>query len=562
MSLLVQIAQRSSAGPKSKNDDAVCIHMPSGSGRASRSMIATIADGVSVARHGDEAAAIAAHSFCSDFFATDPHWSIQTAGYRVIEGIHRWLAGQSQHYLYEAHNSHLTTFSTVIVQGESAYVFHVGDSRVWRLREGQLEPLTSDHVIRGMGSNQLTRALGMEGRIDVDFRQVDVKAGDRFLLTTDGIHGFVPNNKLVGLISGDNLEDCLDALFDMAQARESNDNQSAQLIQIDQIDPDLHETQPNYHLPPLPDLLTEGQRVDGYTIVRELHANARSTVYQAIRESDGVQVVLKAPSPQLAQDHDALQAFMREDWIGQRIDHPDVVRTFSPDPDRKFLYLIQEYLSGCNLRVWRQNHPEAPVQTVIGLARPVVRALRALHRRETLHQDIKPDNLILLDDGRVKLIDLGSARVGSIHDERARPGAYEYAAPEYVLGQPIDGRADQFALAVSFYELLTGAFPYGPHYVDASTTSDFNQLFYTPASQYNPHVPAWMDAALMRASHLDANLRYADLGEFMADLERPNPDLSRPRQPLIERSPVRFWQTVSVLLLLGHLVWLMIWFRP
>ena len=66
----------------------------------------------------------------------------------------------------------------------------------------------------------------------------------------------------------------------------------------------------------------------------------------------------------------------------------------------------------------------------------------------------------------------------------------------------------------------------------------------------------------MRASHLDANLRYADLGEFMADLERPNPDLSRPRQPLIERSPVRFWQTVSVLLLLGHLVWLMIWFRP
>ena len=258
MSLLVQIAQRSSAGPKSKNDDAVCIHMPSGSGRASRSMIATIADGVSVARHGDEAAAIAAHSFCSDFFATDPHWSIQTAGYRVIEGIHRWLAGQSQHYLYEAHNSHLTTFSTVIVQGESAYVFHVGDSRVWRLREGQLEPLTSDHVIRGMGSNQLTRALGMEGRIDVDFRQVDVKAGDRFLLTTDGIHGFVPNNKLVGLISGDNLEDCLDALFDMAQARDSNDNQSAQLIQIDQIDPDLHETQPNYHLPPLPDLLTEG----------------------------------------------------------------------------------------------------------------------------------------------------------------------------------------------------------------------------------------------------------------------------------------------------------------
>lgn len=562
MSLIVQTVQRSDMGPKAKNDDAVCVHTPTGQGRASRTVIASIADGVSVARRGDEAASIAVHSFCADFFATDPHWSIQTAGYRVIEGIHRWLAGQSQHYLYEAHNSHLTTFSTLVIQGEAAHVFHVGDSRVWRLRNQQLESLTNDHVIRGMGSNQLTRALGMEGRIDVDYRKVDVQIGDRFLLSTDGIHGFIPAAKLTDILRETDPEQCLSLLFKVANERQSNDNQTALLVDVQHIDTDLHDTQPDYHLPPLPDLLSEGQRVDGYRIVRELHANARSTVYQAERESDGLQVVLKAPSPQLAQDVEALQAFMREDWIGQRIEHPDVVRTFSPDPNRKFLYLIQEYLSGCNLRVWRQRNPDAPVQTVIGFVRPVVRALRALHRRETLHQDVKPDNLILLEDGRVKLIDLGSARVGSLNDERSRPGAYEYAAPEYVLGQPIDGRADQFALAVSIYELLTGHFPYGNDYANANEPSMFNQLYYTPASQYNPHIPAWMDAALMRAAHLDANHRYTDLGEFMADLERPNPNLSRPRQPLIEQSPVRFWQAVSILLLIGHLIWLMIWFKP
>jgi serine/threonine protein phosphatase PrpC len=561
MSLIVQTAQRSDMGPKTKNDDAVSIHLPSGQGRSGRTLIASIADGVSVARRGDEAALIAAHSFCTDFFSTDPHWSTQTAGYRVIEGIHRWLAGQSQHYLYEAHNSHLTTFSTLVIQGESAHVFHVGDSRVWRWRNQQLESLTNDHVIRGMGSNQLTRALGMEGRIDVDYRKVDVQVGDRFLLTTDGIHGFIPAAKLTDILNETDPEQCLSLLFKVANERQSNDNQTALLVDVQHIDTDLHDTQPDYHLPPLPDLLSVGQRVDGYRIVRELHANARSTVYQAERESDGLQVVLKAPSPQLAQDVEALQAFMREDWIGQRIEHPDVVRTFSPDPNRKFLYLIQEYLSGCNLRVWRQRNPDAPVQTVISFVRPVVRALRALHRRETLHQDVKPDNLILLEDGRVKLIDLGSARVGSINDERSRPGAYEYAAPEYALGQPIDGRADQFALAVSIYELLTGHFPYGNDYANATEPSMFNQLYYTPASQYNPHIPAWMDAALMRAAHLDANHRYTDLGEFMADLERPNPNLSRPRQPLIEQSPVRFWQAVSILLLLGHLIWLMIWFK-
>lgn len=558
MPLVVQTQQRSSAGVKQNNDDAVCIHLPNGQqGRAARTLIATLADGVSVAKQGGEAATIATRSFCRDFFSTDPHWSVQTAGYRVIEGIHRWLSGHNQHYLLEAHNSHLTTFNALILQGQSAYVFHVGDSRVWRLRQGQLECLTKDHVIRGMGQNQLTRALGMEGRIDVDFQQTDAQVGDRFLLTTDGIHGFVGQKQLLQLAQIAEADAALDAIFLAAQTRQSDDNQSVQIIDIIRLEADFNDSQPEYHLPPLPDTLQAGQRIDGYTILRELHANARSTVYHAKRD-DGLMVVLKAPSPQLAHDPIAIAAFMREDWIGQRIDHPDVVKSLPLAANRQFLYLVQEYLSGCNLRVWRHNHPDAPVQTVVQLIRPAVRALRALHRRETLHQDIKPDNLIVLADGRVKLIDLGSARVASIHDDRARAGAYEYAAPEYALNQPIDARADQFSLALTLYELLTGQHPYGADYVHINSAEGFAALHYTPASHYNPHVPAWMDAALHKAAHLDATQRYSDLGEWLADLERPNTRLLRQPQALLERSPLRFWQTVSALLLLSHLIWLMI----
>ncbi len=561
MPLRVVVSSRSEAGPKPVNQDAVCVHVPQGRGRSERIAIAAIADGLRIAKCADEAAVIATKSFCRDFFSTDPYWSIRTAGYRVVDGLHRWLAGQNQHYLHQIHNSHLTTLSVLVVQGCTASIFHVGDSRIWRMRQGQLDCLTQDHVIRGMGESQLTRALGMDGRLDVDFIEVDVQVGDRFLLTTDGIHGVISAKQLTLLLQQSDPHVLIESLFETANQQQSDDNQSAVILDIHDVSPDAQDVQPIDHLPPLPDYLESGYRLDGFRIVRELHVNARSTVYHAIREEDQLDVVLKAPSPQLVQDHQALQAFMREDWIGQRIDHPDVVKSYPAPAERQFLYLVQEYLSGCNLRVWRQRHPDASVQEVIRFARPAVRALRALHRREMRHQDVKPDNFILRDDGQLKLIDLGSAWVASQVDDRPKPGALEYAAPEYALNMPIDERTDQFALAVTLYELLTKHLPYGADYHHAHLAAEFDDLRYTPAYHHNPHVPVWMDAALRRAADFDPDKRYRDLADFLGDLERPNPTFNPTRQPLIEQSSIRFWQLLSVILLLSHLFWLMIWLR-
>jgi eukaryotic-like serine/threonine-protein kinase len=561
MPLRVVVSSRSEAGPKPVNQDAVCVHIPQGRGRSERIAIAAIADGLRIAKCADEAAVIATKSFCRDFFSTDPYWSIRTAGYRVVDGLHRWLAGQNQHYLHQIHNSHLTTLSVLVVQGCTASIFHVGDSRIWRMRQGQLDCLTQDHVIRGMGESQLTRALGMDGRLDVDFIEVDVQVGDRFLLTTDGIHGVISAKQLTLLLQQSDPHVLIESLFETANQQQSDDNQSAVILDIHDVSPDAQDVQPIDHLPPLPDYLESGYRLDGFRIVRELHVNARSTVYHAIREEDQLDVVLKAPSPQLVQDHQALQAFMREDWIGQRIDHPDVVKSYPAPAERQFLYLVQEYLSGCNLRVWRQRHPDASVQEVIRFARPAVRALRALHRREMRHQDVKPDNFILRDDGQLKLIDLGSAWVASQVDDRPKPGALEYAAPEYALNMPIDERTDQFALAVTLYELLTKHLPYGADYHHAHLAAEFDDLRYTPAYHHNPHVPVWMDAALRRAADFDPDKRYRDLADFLGDLERPNPTFNPTRQPLIEQSSIRFWQLLSVILLLSHLFWLMIWLR-
>ncbi len=587
MSLIVSAAQHSDKGPKAVNDDALALHLPEGFGRSSQIMIAAIADGVSVAESGGPAAMIATRSFCNDFLATDLNWSIKTAGYKVLDAINRWLYGQGQHYNHR-YSTHLTTFSAVVISGQSAHIFHVGDSRVWRYRAALgihgIECLTKDHTIQTGDSDQLIRALGMDWRVDVAYQQIEVEVGDFFLLSTDGVHGVLTPEMLAksiqltmakaGTVSSQSddapisLEQCVQRMISAAQSLGSKDNQSCQLVKIEQLELSDDAPLDLASFPPLlPDGLQAGQIIDGFKIVAELHANTRSKIYHAIRQHDQRHVALKAPGWHFDDDVAALQAFVQEDWIGQRMTHPDIVTTFPPEQPRQFLYLVQEYLSGQTLRQWREQYPDAPVETVIKFVKPAVRALRALHRRETLHQDVKPDNFIVCDsekqgneqnagEGKLKLIDFGSAHVGSMTTRRVRPGAMEYAAPEYALDLPVDARADQFALAMTFYELLTGHMPYGEGYVAAKTGKDFAKLSYTPAAHYNPHVPAWMDAALMRGCSLNPDLRYDDLGEWQADLERPNHLLTRPKMALMEQYPVQFWQTVSALLLLGNIFWL------
>ncbi|MEC7119937.1 MAG: bifunctional protein-serine/threonine kinase/phosphatase [Pseudomonadota bacterium] len=557
MPLIAHVSQASEIGFKTRNDDAVAFHLPHGFGRRAQTLIAAIADGVSASAHSNQAAAIATRSFCADFFGTDSQWAIKTAGYRVLESLNRWLHGHSPAHVQD----YLTTFSALVIQHDTAHLFHVGDSRIWRWRAGELECLTHDHVIRTEHGEQLIRALGLDWRVELDYLATDLQVGDRFVLTTDGIHGFVPAAQLRQALRADSVEQAQQHLMQLALDHQTNDNYSCQIIEIVEFEPEQtnQQTTRNMALSMLPDTLQAGQKIDGYQIMAELQISPRSSVYRAERISDGHAVILKSPSPTLADDPAVIDAFLQEEWIGQRLNQPDVVKTYPADPQRRFLYLVQDYLVGLNLRQWKQQHPNAPVQTIIQFAKPAILALRALHRRETLHHDIKPDNLFLTDQHKLMLIDFGSASVGSMQQSlRARAGAAEYAAPEYALGQPIDWRADQFALAMTLYELLTDHLPYGDQYQAATQRADFEAMHYCPAMTYNPHVPAWMDAALMKACHLQVEQRYTDLGEFLADLTTPNVHLTRPKMPLAEKYPVQFWQTVSALLLLGHVVWLVL----
>lgn len=553
--LRVRAAQASSAGRKPENEDALGIRLPEAPLLERKGVALVLADGVSGAGDGRHAAEVCVQGFLSDYYSTPDTWSVRTAGERVLSALNRWLHGQGQQYS-QAHQGFFTTFAALVLRSQSAHLFHVGDSRIWRLRQGTLEPLTTDHAARvGGGKTYLTRALGMDHQVDIDFRITDAQAGDVFLLTTDGVHEFLPHAQLKALLASATAEPqaCSERIVDAALTAGSDDNLSCQLLVVDAVAaPEASDSRLQAAtLPLLPDL-TPGLRLDGLCVEAELHATARSQVYRVREEASGRQMVLKTPSRLCAGDETALARFAIEDWLGQRFDHRHLIRGLPAPGQRTGLYLLQEHLEGETLAAWRQRQPSPPpVQTVVALATQAVKGLQVLHRREVLHQDLKPDNLFLCADGTLKIIDFGSARVAGLDERPAQdcPGAAEYAAPECILGLPRDERADQFSLAVTLYELLTGAHPFGDTYARARTLFDFQRLGYRSACRLNPHVPLWLDAALRKALFLSPDARYESLSEFLADLRRPNPALAPvTARPWLERDPAGFWRVLALVM--------------
>ncbi|MFC6978291.1 serine/threonine protein kinase [Microbulbifer taiwanensis] len=247
---------------------------------------------------------------------------------------------------------------------------------------------------------------------------------------------------------------------------------------------------------------------------------------------------------------------------------PGYRQNISPRARRQFLYHVLEYIDGQNLRQWMQLNPAPGVEQVRELISQLVSALRRLQRMEIVHGDLKPENIMVAKDGRLKLIDLGGAdgsglreqlQLGGYPGEEAPPGSKNYAAPEYFFDDAPSHRSDIFSLGVITYELLTGRYPYREragfrHY----QLKSYAGMQYISARQHREDIPEWIDGALRRACAPDPRNRYPALSEFVHDLQTPNPQFTREREkPLLERNPLLFWQLVALLLLLSHLLHLL-----
>ena len=556
--LAVSLGQASLRGRKAENQDFHGAHLPRWPALATKGIVVALADGISTSARGREAAEMAVQAMTSDYYDTPESWTVRTSAGRVIDAVNAWLHAQGRRaHVASADEGWVTTLAALVLKGRRAHVLHVGDSRVWRLAGRSLQPLTEDHLQRlDADRPMLSRALGAAARVEVDHRTEEIAPGDVFLLTTDGVHDALDMRGVAALVAAaPTPQAAAEAIARAAQAAGGADDITVQVVRVDTVPPaagaDLAREAGTLPVPAPP---RPGDVIDGLRVIRPLHVNHRSHIH-LVEGPDGARAAMKIPATDLRDDPGALRHFAMEDWIARRIDSPHVLRAAAGAPRRTKLYTLTEYVEGRTLRQWMHDTPAPSLEAVRGIVEQIVAGLRAFHRREMLHRDLRPENVMLDADGSVRIIDFGAVHVAGVA-EAARtprdddiPGTMQYAAPEHFAGEAAGPASDLYSLGVIAYELLTGHLPYGAQVARVRSRRDRLRLRYRPARDAGGAVPDWVDHALRRAVHPDPGRRHPALSEFAADLRRPAPDWTPARHvPLIERDPVRVWQAVSLAL--------------
>ena len=559
--LKLSLGQFSDKGVKEINQDFYGSVIPREPQLSLKGAAVVLADGISTSSVSQIASETVVKNFLNDYFCTSDAWTVYTSGLKVLESINGWLCSQTQRseFRFNKDKGYVCTLSATVFKASIAHLFHVGDSRIYRLRGEGLEQLTKDH--RSWVSKEksyLSRAMGVGFEVEVDYQQVALKEGDYYLLCTDGVYEFCDTEDVLSLISEheDDLDQAAKALVNRAIEKGSDDNLTLQIVRIDRLPRNetstLQQQVEDLELPPV---LHAGAEFDGYLILREMHANSRSHVYLAEDLDDKSKVVIKIPSVELRENPAYLERFLMEEWVARRINNAHVMKAGLQNRKRNYLYSVTEFIEGITLKQWLLDNPKPSLEAVRSIIEQVAKGLQAMHRLEILHQDLKPDNVMIDSNGTIKVIDFGGVRIAGVVEAKNTleqddmQGTALYMAPEYFVGEMISSRSDQFSLAVLAYHMLSGRFPYNTEVAKSRTVAAQKRLKYRSVLDDEREIPAWIDHALRKALHPNPFRRYEEISEFIFDLRQPNQAfLRKSRAPLLERNPLLFWKSTSLAL--------------
>ena len=559
--LKVSIGQYSDKGRKSINQDFHGVYIPEEPQLTSKGIAIALADGISSSDVSQIASEATVTGFLEDYFCTSEAWSVKKSAHRVLTATNSWLYSQTQQgqYRFDKDRGYVCTLSAMIIKSTTAHIFHLGDTRVYRLRDNALEQLTSDHRLWvSQDKSYLSRAMGINAQFEIDYDALQVDRGDVFLLVTDGIYESVSSRFMAKVINeqGDDLDAAAKTISDEAYEQGSTDNLTAQIVRIDELpSQNIDEMYQQLTELPFPPILEARATFDGYKIIREVHASSRSHVYLAVDIETNIQVIIKTPSIDLQSDPAYLDRFLMEEWIARRINSAHVLKPCIQTRKPNYLYIVTEFIDGQTLTQWMIDNPKPGLETVRGIIEQIAKGLRAFHRLEMLHQDLRPENIMIDSIGTVKIIDFGSTRVAGVVEisrsieQNNLLGTAQYTAPEYFLGESGTPRSDLFSLGVITYQMLTGTLPYGVQVAKATTRAAQKKIKYSAIPSDDHEIPVWIDETLRKAVHPDPYKRYGELSEFLFDLRHPNKAfLNKTRPPLLERDPVIFWKGVSFIL--------------
>ena len=535
MNLQLQYSSSSIQGPRERNEDSVGFIVPDSDLLNSKGACFAIADGVSGSSDGLFASKNIIKSLSNDFYSTPVSWTIQESLNKVITSINLWIYNQSQTEKYKS--SLASTLSTLIIRGCSYFIAHIGDTRVYLIRNKKIKKLTRDHVWNGRDMRHiLSKAIGLDKTISIDFYEGKIKKGDVFIIVSDGVWGHLSDLKIETFFQ--NLKknkSFAEVLTEEAVKHKTKDNASALVINVKEVgDDSIGNLQSLQNHLPVPKKLNKGDLIDSFKVVEKIH-DSRKTILYKVQNKKKQLFVLKTLAPTLNKSVDDKKSLINEEWILKRLISEHFPQIFSGHINKTYLYYLMTWHQGVSLDQRIKNDHHFSINGVVNIADKVANAISILHRLNIIHRDIKPENIFYGDDHKIRILDFGVAKNSQIDDipSMANPGTPSFMAPELFDNNEADEQADIYALGVTLYYLLTRKYPYGE--IEAFQSPKFGNVI--PPSKYRRDIPIWFNNFILKAVEKNKSDRFETIEEMIIVLElRDKNTIQIRNKPLLEKT--------------------------
>ena len=293
-----------------------------------------------------------------------------------------------------------------------------------------------------------------------------------------------------------------------------------------------------------------GKRLDGRYEIRDIIGiGGMAVVYKAYDNIEDRIVAIKILKEEFSTNDEFLRRFKNESKAIAVLSHPNIVKVFDVSFGEIFQYIVMEYIDGITLKTYIENQGSLHWNDAINFTTQILRGLQHAHDKGIVHRDIKPQNIMVLPDGTIKVTDFGIARFARNEHKTITDkviGSVDYISPEQAKGEPTDEKTDMYSVGVMLYEMLTGKLPFE---ADSAVSVAIMQL-QTEAqlpTEINPSIPLGVEQITLRAMRKDASLRYSSAAEMLRDLERikKDPDLVFNTHVFVDNSPTRYIETVN-----------------
>lgn len=276
-------------------------------------------------------------------------------------------------------------------------------------------------------------------------------------------------------------------------------------------------------------MLTDGMYLaDRYEIVGKVGAGGMSDVYKAKDHILGRFVAIKVLKPEFSEDMNFVTKFRTEAQSAAGLEHPNIVNIYDVGSENGMHYIVMEYVEGITLKTYIEKKGQLSFKESVSIAIQVARGIEAAHNKEIIHRDIKPQNIIISTEGKVKVTDFGIARAASSNTISSDVmGSVHYASPEQARNGFVDGRSDIYSLGIVMYEMVTGRVPFDGDTTVAVAIQHLQEEMVSP-SAYASDLPISMEKIIIKCTQKNPDRRYQTIAELLADLRKslisPNED--------------------------------------